>query len=376
MGKAPQGRLWPFHLKPLPDELLSSWLVRLATAHRTKLYTFCRLTWPGKDIWNRDIDKSVGEEVLATLVARTATASEVAERTCLRAYEGLLYESHNAYGNTPWIMPVGVYHQIRRRYGLQYCPYCLAEDPVPYFRRNWRLACMAICPRHRIQLHDRCSGCGEPVNFHRGELGRRNKRISDPVTRCPWCGHDLRSTAVPSATELLPAEEVTRQADLLAVIERGWVEIPGSGPVYSHLYFAVLHRLIWLLASNWRSGVFRSAACWRYSIAPFELQHRGNRIEIERIAVLDRRLLLGLALRFMADWPDGLLAVCRAHRIWSSRLLRDLEAAPFWYWRVVREQLYLPSYLQPAAEARWHAQRRAKVRAAANRLARSQKTQS
>ena len=34
------GRLWPAHVKPQQDELLSSWLVRLAMAHGVKLHTF------------------------------------------------------------------------------------------------------------------------------------------------------------------------------------------------------------------------------------------------------------------------------------------------------------------------------------------------
>ena len=52
------GTLWPAHPKPLPDELLSSWMVRIAGQHGLKLHTFASAVWPGISIWNRDIDRS------------------------------------------------------------------------------------------------------------------------------------------------------------------------------------------------------------------------------------------------------------------------------------------------------------------------------
>ncbi len=38
--------LWPVHLKPQEDELLSSWLARLALAHGQTVATFTSQVWP------------------------------------------------------------------------------------------------------------------------------------------------------------------------------------------------------------------------------------------------------------------------------------------------------------------------------------------
>src|SRR5947209_10971922 len=171
--------LWPVHLKPKDDELLSSWLVRLAWAHGVKLHTFCSLAWPGKQIWNRDIDKSADAEMVEVLSTKTGTNIERARATTLAAYENVLYEKHNLFGPTSWIMPVGIYHRRRRQFGLQYCPHCLAEDKEPYYRRKWRLAFIVTCERHHIVLHDRCPRCEKPINFHRDEMGNHRKFVAD-----------------------------------------------------------------------------------------------------------------------------------------------------------------------------------------------------
>lgn len=230
------GRLWPVHLKPQADELLSSWLMRLAAAHALKLHTFCALTWTRrKQIWNRDIDKCADESILNLLVEKTGTRPEVVARTTLAAYEGYLYERHNPYGNTRWIMPVGVYHRTRRRHGLQFCPRCLAEDDAPYYRRSWRLAFVTFCERHGTTLSDRCPRCYAPVNFHRNELGHRAKWAADSVTLCHACGYDLRETSEAQPTGLADCRILEFQRGLTDATKSGWVEINGQGPVYSHL---------------------------------------------------------------------------------------------------------------------------------------------
>jgi hypothetical protein len=49
------GELLPVHFKPKDDELLSSWVVRLAFAHGRKPYSFSSILWPGRNFWEADI---------------------------------------------------------------------------------------------------------------------------------------------------------------------------------------------------------------------------------------------------------------------------------------------------------------------------------
>jgi hypothetical protein len=191
------GKLLPMHPKPLEDELLSSWWFRLARANCEKLHTFTRAIVPNVAIWNRDIDRSVTDDVLQVLAAKTGTSLERVRATTLRDFEGRLFERFNANGNCRWILPIGIYHRSRRLYGLQYCPLCLREDEVPYFRRLWRLSFVTMCPKHWMPLLDRCSCCGEPVAFHRRDLrGPRSIYPEHPITLCQHCELDLRDAQI------------------------------------------------------------------------------------------------------------------------------------------------------------------------------------
>lgn len=336
------GDLWPAHPKPQPDELLSSWLVRLTMAHGLKLHTFCSLIWPRKQIWNRDIDKSADEWMLDILAQKTGTPLEKVFGTTLAAYQGKVYEKHNPFGNTIWIMPVGVYHRKRRQFGLQFCPVCLAEDSKPYFRRRWRLAFMTCCEQHGITLLDRCPQCGDSINFHRNEMGDRNKQAPDSVVHCHACRFDLREAV--SQVSVHEPEAVIFQKRLSQAVKDGWTEVGGYGFTHSHLYFLVLHQLLRLFGLGKRAATLQRAANRSFGCATFAVPSRKEKRDVEHFRVDERQKLLSMARCILEDWPRRFISFCENNQIWSASLLRDMDYAPFWYWSVIHDYLYRVSY--------------------------------
>ena len=113
--------------------------MRVAHVNRVKLQTFTNLTF-GRfaSPWARDIDRSAPDSFLETLSLRTGASLTELKSGMLPSYEGIVFERHNANGNTPWVLPLGIYHRTRKAYGMQYCPECLFWDETPYFRRRWR----------------------------------------------------------------------------------------------------------------------------------------------------------------------------------------------------------------------------------------------
>ncbi|QMW03314.1 TniQ family protein [Spirosoma foliorum] len=87
MGSA----ILPATTHPRPDEILSSWLTRLAHRHAMKCHSFCKALFPGQSIWNRDIDKLAPEAILVELSHRTLTSIDTIRQTTLSSYEGRLY---------------------------------------------------------------------------------------------------------------------------------------------------------------------------------------------------------------------------------------------------------------------------------------------
>lgn len=339
------GKLWPAHIKPQSDELLSSWLVRLAAAHSLKLHTFCTLAWSrDKQIWNRDIDKCADESMLDLLVEKTGTPRDVVIHTTLAAYQGWLYERHNPYGNTQWIMPVGVYHRTRKHFGLQFCPRCLAEDVEPYYRRSWRLAFVSFCEVHHISLFDRCPKCGAANNFHRNELGHRRKWITESITLCHACQYDLRNASGITVEQISLSRVLDFQKSLTKTIKQGWIDVVGYGAVYSHLYFKVLHQLMKVCATGRGAMALCQAVRSELGIETLKSELQGRERDIERLHIDARRNILDMARYMLDEWPHRFIYLCYSHKVWSTTLLRDFSQAPFWYWSVIHDHLYRISY--------------------------------
>ena len=311
-------------------------------AHGLKLHTFCSIVFNKRSIWNRDIDKSADDQVLAVLAERTGTPLERVRETTLAAYEGVLYERHNARGNTCWVMPLGVYHRIRRMHGTQYCPGCLAEGKEPYFRREWRLAFITVCANHRCLLLDACPRCNAPVNFHRDELGERSKPVATGMAWCFNCKFDLRAAQSDPPQDIC-GDSFDYQNSLTQAISDGWSEIERGRYVYSILYFPVLRQLMKVLSIN-RGSRLLAALCQEKKLTLFRPVFPKGRTDIESLRVSERHQLKTLAAYLLSDWPDKFVKICAGEKVWSSTLLRDFEQAPFWYWIVVRDYLYRRSY--------------------------------
>ncbi|WP_083916905.1 TniQ family protein [Thioalkalivibrio sp. ALJ24] len=342
------GNLWPAHPKPLPDELVSSWIVRLARANHLPLHTFCHLEWPGKAIWNRDIDKSADVDLLAGLATRTATPFHRVSETTLKDHIGRIHERFNALGNTPWVMPVGVYHRVRMNRGLGYCPSCLREDDIPYFRRQWRLAFHVTCPEHGAHLRDECPVCRSPVLFH------RVRSVDAPLSVCGGCGFDLRQA---ESAAWLGGEMIIRRArDLqvrLADAQReGWIEITGLGVIPSIAFFAGMRALLVHVGIARRLGRFRGALRDELGLRTQVDTSQAPIKRFERLNARQRIEAMACVQWMLEGWPERLWDIARQSGVRASDLLRDFERPPFWYEQAVREGLGV------AATSAKHAERR------------------
>lgn len=159
---------WPYPLTPKPGELLSSWLARNSFYSGLNPYRFCQRLLPNTPIWDRDIDRYIPIKVAEELSLLSGISCTIIESMTF----GVMQK--NAYSNwseieavTPMILSLGMHGRSRFHFGLQYCPYCLNENP--YFRKCWRLAFNTHCDQHGCQLLDACPSCEEKIIPHRAE---------------------------------------------------------------------------------------------------------------------------------------------------------------------------------------------------------------
>jgi hypothetical protein len=321
--------LWPIRYKPLPDELLSSWLVRLAHGHGLKVQTFCNIIFGNRlQVWNRDIDRLGPDWLVNELSVRTGTSQEVAYGTTLRAYEGLLYPQFKLSGVLQWILTLKMYHRKHEGFGLQYCPLCLREGPEPYFRKSWRVAFNTVCVTHQCMLRDRCPNCGAGVAFHRRDMGRTCVAATDSLAGCHQCGFDLGEAGAE------PITSYDKQAgDWLATLCGQLTRGDPIQSVFNLDSFSVMRHLAMLLTSQYPAVRLHTHVCDRLGVPVVQMIK--GRIAIEARPLHERHHLVQLLAWLMMDLEPRLRIAWRAKAVRYNHLGKDFGNAPEWYLKVV-----------------------------------------
>lgn len=323
--------LWPIRYKPLPDELLSCWLVRLAHGHGLKVQTFCNLMFGNKrQLWNRDIDRLAPPWLIEELVRRTGTSPEIAWNTTLHAYEGILYSKFRSAGALQWILTLKMYHRTRQGFGLQFCPTCLVEDATPYFRKRWRIALNTVCTRHGTMLLDRCPECGAGVAFHRLDMTRADAIDVTSLSYCHSCGFDLRNAAtvkpiVYDREASLLLLELNRQFDQDIELNSKW----DVGRL------AVMHQLCRIMTTRSKHVHLREFVLGQVGALDIELT--AGYLNFEMRTIQERHHLVQLVAWLLIDPGHRLNNAWRAKAVRYNLLLKDFDDPPAYYYLIANK---------------------------------------
>lgn len=175
---------WPAEVVPAQDELLSSWLHRLALAYGLSPRHFGDCLGFGAGAWSARLDLDAPATLLNLLHRQTGVCHDrIAAMTIGGGdWRRLLLPLRHSVG-------LARADQICATW-LQFCPECLADDEAAYFRRAWRRASVMTCRSHGRRLIDRCPAC-------RQGLAPFNQRALAPQFQCSVCGFDLRRAEAP-----------------------------------------------------------------------------------------------------------------------------------------------------------------------------------
>ena len=341
--------LLPIRFKPEPDELFSSWLVRLAMAHGLKLHVFTKFIFPKRRVWNRDIDKSADAAHIEAACKYTNVSEQRIFNSTLVSFEGNLYETHNPNGIQMWLMPVGVFRQTRTRFGLQMCPLCLSEDKTPYYRRLWRVSWSVVCTKHKIRLLDRCPGCQHPIIFHRGDMGWRGQAVSTSMTQCSDCGLYWTSKKVINGLIQADADAADFQIRLENASVDRHIEVGGFGYVHSINFFNGLKHILRILSVSRRTPKFRKTASEKSGLPLGETSFDGRQFQsFEYLPAESRYRTIRLASWLLDKWSERFVETALETDTFSSALLPYDQTAPFWYQLPVDQ--YLSRRTHPVSE--------------------------
>lgn len=162
---------WAVPTALLPDEILSSWLLRVALANGCDPLVLMGEIWPMQRVWAMDLDRHPKTELIDKLSDLSGASSALlAQATLYPIAQRVLSADPPVKQSWPWVLSVG--SRNRRRIGrMQYCPHCLAADESPFFRLQWRFAWHSVCVHHGCQLLEACPHCDAALEPHRVKAG-------------------------------------------------------------------------------------------------------------------------------------------------------------------------------------------------------------
>jgi len=310
-------RFWPGRPALIAGESFTSWFIRVAAANGHRPRDLYRACLPAGDRAAPDLDRHADAMLIQTLADGTGVEPSALRAATFDRWAGWAFERDEDGRNLlPWLPPAGR-HTGKRCFGQQVCPHCLAYDPVPHLRLDWRLGIMTTCPTHGSLLLDRCPDCQEPLGFLR-QAGRSG-------FFCARCGSDARRwTGEAALLDMAPL-----QSTWLGVIERGWADFGTYGPIYSFTALEVLALLARLLAGGNHAYALRTRVAGEMglSIPPFALPRVRD---LAHLPPRSRAVILAMADWLTGEWPHRFVTVAMSAGLASSHIRkRHGEQQPF-----------------------------------------------
>jgi hypothetical protein len=197
--------LLPVRPRLYKDELLSSWLVRLATANGVSPSCFATVVLGVAELrWLGTIDTWEIPNFLERLEALTGVVTKSLRKHAFYHFD--------RFWSIPGIAPINgfptftrmEFEGIRREpKGLRLsgayraCIQCWQEDEVPYVRSTWRHQFTTTCVKHKVILVDTCANCCKPLNASFSRSLALTKYFHNELSVCRHCGGDFRNQDQP-----------------------------------------------------------------------------------------------------------------------------------------------------------------------------------
>lgn len=196
----------PFVPRPFPQELFSSWLLRVARANCVSLEELTlgfHSAYP-KAARRSSLDTGLDAEFLKFLAhfcrLPVATLRRLTLETHMANLERVLF-LRCATGSSSARLST-------QRLGYGFCPSCITQQSLVHVPWEWSLACLLHCPIHGTTLLIGCPACGDPDPLPFGSPSVRHS------VRCETCSAHLLETPCPAThgfrTSALAVEQAYR----------------------------------------------------------------------------------------------------------------------------------------------------------------------
>jgi hypothetical protein len=176
----------PIELEPLPNEILSSWLIRNSIANGSDPGSWVSGVWFNFRVWTRDIDRHLAADKINKLSKITSLSKEQVRNMTLEPIVEKITSDYslNSQKAWPYIIPTGT-RGTSTTNGIHFCKECLKES-TPYLKKEWRLAWNVACSKHKELLLHKCQKCDKTFAPYKVDY------LNTQICKCTHCGFDLR----------------------------------------------------------------------------------------------------------------------------------------------------------------------------------------
>ncbi len=308
--------------QPLEDEILSSWLTRVAIEHRRQLPIFLTLfvKKEGNQVSRRDLDFIFDEKFLENLASKSNLKKEDIFQMSLRSEEGYLFSCNDCLYPPLQIRKLT---DKRTHNGLMYCPKCLAEDKIPYFRKKWRYQFYNACPKHKVFLTDRCWRCYEKINF------AKIKHFKE-ICICHKCEKDFRENLVIKINSNF-------EYGLKAInwFEKGLNDgyfIIDDEKINSLFIFESFTALRSLVDRKDKLNLENFPLIEEYKTICKKLEKYNSK---KALSIQKEFLLTALVFYLFEEFPNNLLNFVSKNKLTHRDFLHGFKDIPFWYKKMI-----------------------------------------
>lgn len=309
-----------FLLRPASQkgESLSSWRQRVGWANGYRLFALQSGT-----LRRSDPDLGLHESEFEWISATHGGGIAQARDMTFRSLSGVVASSVESRRHAQWWLPAR-YGRSDALVGAMFCPACLAQDEVPYFRLAWRLGFNVVCPRHGVEYFDHCRECGcRPWPAGCSGVQQISEAFSS-MDKCWRCGARLsRQLAAPSEKLL----EFDRW------LSSGHATLSGH-TVPALEMFTGLRAMCQLFLRTRTREMLLSTGYWPDLERALQGQSDVPNV-VERLCVEVRHTLLRAALGMLQNWPTNFLRAVNQAGITRAHFNGCEQLNPSWLQSVI-----------------------------------------
>lgn len=319
-----QGKPFIILPKPLKDELFSSWFARLAYAHHTHPQTFINLYFglKNRSVFKKNIDTSLDVKLLQQIQIMCKNKIDIFKLT-LKTCSGYLQEND-------------INIQSNRFFStLKYCPICLREDNIPYFRKNWKFAFFTICLKHNCFLHDFCQNCNAPLSI----LKMYKDKL--PFSNCQKCGFELKK-ARKKTIENKHILAKSSQEKIFKILHQGYAKFHDN-IVYSFCFFDTVNQLAKIILLKQNFSFIEKHPLFKLLQDCKSKKFNTSKSIYMQLNIKENFALFGLIWHLFERYPKNMEQFIHANSLTHWDMVKEIRYLSFWYDNLINN--IIPRYI-------------------------------